>query len=397
MSGYQLTDEQRAYQARAKEYASIYTEQAAQWDEADQVDIHPIVKRAADFGLTGLTLPVEYGGKGVTALEWTVAVEEIARTAQSWIPADPLFMTAGPGPAVILASHNETLKRRVLPQLAHGEAIAAANITEAEAGSGMTDLSTVAVADGEDFVVTGQKRYITGAGDSHYLVTFCRFDDIPGAKGIGAVLIERDREGVIYGRNPHWTGLRGIPHPEVTLDAVSIPKENLLFPAGDFARLMRAFNMERLHNAILSLGFGQAALDLTMEFVRQRCQFGRPIVEFQGVQWQVADMQVDVEAARALIYRAASSAVEGKYPVALDISVAKLYANEMGIRVTHTACDLHGALGYTRDTPVERLLRDALLLPIAGGTLNILRNTIAAELFRDAPLSQRRPSTLVTT
>ena len=392
MSGFRLTAEQEEFQKRAAEYASVYTDQAAVWDRTDQVDIYPIVKRAAEFGLTGLTLPVEYGGKGVSAMEWTVAVEEIARTAQSWIPADPLFMTAGPGPAVILASENEAVKRRVLPELGRGDAIAAANITEAEAGSGMTDLSTTAIEDGDHLVVNGQKRYITGAGDSHYLVTFCRLGDAPGAKGIGAVLVEYDREGVIYGRNPDWTGLRGIPHPEVTLEDVRIPKENLLFPAGDFARLMRAFNMERLHNAIQSLGFAQAALDLTQQFVRERCQFGRPIMEFQGVQWQVADMQVDIEAARALIYRAASSAVDGKYPLGLDISVAKLFANEMGIRVTHRACDLHGALGYTKDKPVERLLRDALLLPVAGGTVNILRNTIAAELFKDISLSQRRPA-----
>jgi butyryl-CoA dehydrogenase len=154
---------------------------------------------------------------------------------------------------------------------------------------------------------------------------------------------------------------------------------------------MRAFNLERLHNATLSVALAQAALDLTKTFVRERHQFGRPIVEFQGVQWQIADMHMDIEAARALVYRAALGAVEGKYPEALDMATAKLYANEMGVRVARTAADLHGALGYTKATPIERLLRDNLVIPTAGGSLNILRNTIAADIFRDLRLSQRRP------
>jgi butyryl-CoA dehydrogenase len=227
---------------------------------------------------------------------------------------------------------------------------------------------------------------------AEYLVTFCRFDGVPGAKGVGAVLIEHDREGVVYGRNPDWMGLRGVPHSEVMLEGVRVPKTNLLFEPGQFGRLMRAFNLERLHNAVLSVGFALGALDLTQDFVREREQFGRPIIEFQGVQWQIADMYVQIEAARALIYKAAQGAEEGKYPEALDISVAKLFANEIGVRVIRQAADLHGALGYTKDYPLERILRDSLVIPVAGGTVNILRNAIAAELFKDLRLSQRRPA-----
>ncbi len=383
-------DHREAFREKVHEYASIYTDQAAAWDVCDDVDLGPIMSRARAYGLTGITLGTEYGGRDLSAIEWTVAVEEIARTALTWIPAEPLFMTAGPGPAIILASDNEALKKEILPRLVAGEAMAAINITEPGAGSGMTSLATVARREGDDFVVTGKKRYITGAGVADYLVTFCRFEEILGAKGIGAILIERDREGVVYGRNPDWLGIRGIPHRELTMEAVRVPSSNLLFGPGQFARLMRAFNLERLHNAILSLGFAQAALDMSKEFVQQREQFGRPIVEFQGVQWQLADMHVDVEAARSLIYRAALNAADGKYPEALDVSVAKLYANEMGIRVLHKAADLHGALGYTKDLPIERLLRDALVIPVAGGTVNILRNTIAGELFKGLSLSQRR-------
>jgi butyryl-CoA dehydrogenase len=386
-----MTNELEAFRKRVVEYAAVYRDQAATWDERDEVDIAPIVRCAREYGLTGIIIDEKYGGAGLGALEWTIAVEEIARTALNWIPAEPLFMTSGPGPAIILASDNEALKQEILPRVVAGEALVAINITEPGAGSAMTDLATVAVEDGETFVVDGSKRYITGAGQVDYLVTFCRFDDTPGAKGIGAVLIERDRDGVKYGRNPHWLGLRGVPHGELSLEGVRVPRQNLLFPPGRFARLMSAFNLERLHNAILSMGFAQAALDMTKDFVNQRQQFGRPIVEFQGVQWQVADMHVDVEAARTLIYRAATNAIEGKYPQALDISIAKLFANEMGVRVVHRAADLHGAAGYTKDLPIERLLRDVLVMPSAGGTLNILRNTIAAELFKGVPLSQRRP------
>ena len=390
--GFELTPDQRSFQAKVREYAAVYRDEAALWDEKDQLDLAPIMARARDYGLTGITIGREYGGQDLGALEWTLAVEEIARTALHWAPADPLFMTAGPGPAIILASENEALKRQVLPRLVAGAAMAAINITEPGAGSAMTSLTTEArrVADG--YVVNGHKRYITGAGEADYLVTFCRFGDTPGAKGIGAVLIKRDQEGITYGRNPEWLGTRGIPHREVMMTDVYVPQDNVLFLPGHFARMMRAFNLERLHNAILSLGFAEAALELTKQFVRQREQFGRPIAEFQGVQWQIADMHVDVEAARSLVYRAAATAVEGKYPEAIDISVAKLYANEAGIRVVHQAADLHGAMGYTKDTPIERLLRDVLVMPVAGGTLNMLRNTIAAGLFPDVASSQRRPT-----
>ena len=392
MPGTQLSGEHEDFRAKAREYRERFWDQIPAWDEKDDLDIWPIMRRAREYGLTGLTIAESYGGQDLGAFEWTLAVEEIARTAMSWLPAEPLFMTAGPGPAIILASNNEPLKQEVLPRLVAGEAMAAINITEPTAGSAMTDLGTTATEDGDDYLVTGNKRHITGAGPAEYLVTFCRFDGRPGVKGIGAVLIERDREGIVYGRNPDWMGLRGVPHREVTLENVRIPKSNILFPPGEFARLMRAFNLERLHNAVLSLGFAQAALDMTMEFVREREQFGRPIVEFQGVQWQVANMYVDIEAARALIYKAARGAQEGKYPEALDISVAKLFANEMGIRVIHQAADLHGALGYTKDYPLERILRDSLVIPVAGGTVNILRNAIAGELFKDLSLPQRRPT-----
>jgi alkylation response protein AidB-like acyl-CoA dehydrogenase len=387
----QLTREQAEFRDRVHEYAVVFRDQVVEWDDQDDLDIWPVMRRAHEYGLTGITISKEYGGQDLGAFEWTLAVEEIARTAMSWLPADPLFMTAGPGPAIILASENEALKKTILPRLVRGEAMAAINITEPEAGSAMTDLATTAIKDGDEYIISGSKRHITGAGVAEYLVTFCRFEDVPGAKGIGAVLIENDREGVVCGRNPNWLGLRGIPHPEVTLREVRIPTGNLLFPPGHFARLMRAFNLERLHNAVLSLGFAQAAFELSRDFVVQRRQFGRSIVEFQGVQWQLADMHVDIEAARALIYQAAQNADEGKYPAPLDISVAKLFANEMGIRVVHQAADLHGALGYTRDYPLERLLRDSLVMPVAGGSVNILRNTIAAELFPGSSLSQRRP------
>lgn len=386
-----LSPEHEKFVAHVHEYASVYRDQVAEWDKQDGFDVGPVMRRAYEYGLTGITIPKEYGGQDLGAFEWTLAVEEIARTAMSWLPADPLFMTAGPGPAIILASENDVLKKEVLPRLVRGEAMAAINITEPGAGSAMTDLATVAVEDGDELVISGTKRHITGAGLAEYLVTFCRFGDVPGARGVGAVLIEGDRPGIEYGRNPDWLGLRGIPHPELTMTDVRIPRSNLLFAPGEFARLMRAFNLERLHNAVLSLGFAQAALELSQEFVREREQFGRPLVEFQGVQWQVADMYVDVEAARALIYEAALNADGGKYPEALDISLAKLFANEMGIRVVHQAADLHGALGYTTDFPIERVLRDNLVMPVAGGSVNIQRNTIAAELFKDVGLTQRRP------
>jgi butyryl-CoA dehydrogenase len=154
---------------------------------------------------------------------------------------------------------------------------------------------------------------------------------------------------------------------------------------------MEAFNYERLHNATLSLGLAEAAFDAATRFVGEREQFGRHIIDFQGVQWQIADMYTDIEASRLMIYRAAAAAVDGLYPKGLDASAAKLHANEMATRVTYTAAQLHGALGFTDGAEVERMLRDVLIMPIAGGTPNVLRNSIAAEIFPGRKFSQRPP------
>jgi butyryl-CoA dehydrogenase len=391
MLSFAFSPDQEELRSRAREYAEGLRAEVARWDRDDAMDMHAVVRQAYEHGLTGVTLPARYGGPDLGAVEWTIIIEECARASGSWLAGDPTFMTSGPGPMIVLASGSEEARQEVLPALVRGDAYVAIAITEPHAGSGMTDLTTQAVTNGDGVVISGKKRYITAAGEADYLVTFCRFDGIPGAKGVGAVLVGRDDPGVEYGRNPEWLGLRGIPHCEVTFKETPVPPERVLFGAGNLRRLMLAFNYERLHNATLSLGLAEAALDAARAFVAEREQFGRPVIDFQGVQWQVADMYTEVEAARLLVYKAASTAVDGKYPTALDVSAAKLFANEMAIRVAYTAAQLHGGLGFTSDVELERILRDVVVMPVAGGTPNILRNGIASELFPDRRFPQRLP------
>jgi butyryl-CoA dehydrogenase len=205
-------------------------------------------------------------------------------------------------------------------------------------------------------------------------------NDEPGARGIGAIVVEADRPGVSYGAGEKLMGFRGIPSADVMFDDVIVPESNLVVPAGQFRKLFTSFSIERLGNATMSLAIGQAALDRTIAYVQQRQQFGRPLVEFQNVQTTVADMAIQVEAARLLIYRAAASADHG-LPDAYEVSVAKCFANEMAKRVSDLAMQMHGGNGYHEEFGIERLHRDAHGWAIAGGTPAMQRVRIASELF----------------
>lgn len=382
-----LNDRQREFRSLAAEVAKdIYAPRALEWDRGRTFLPEQERKRLAELGFLGISMPEEYGGLGLPLLDSLVVIEELAKECR---PAAFQVFEANTGPArhIALLGTNEQ-KEEVLPKVVAGEATVAVGISEPDAGSAATDMTTRCVVDGDDLVVSGGKRWISGGGHVDYYYTFCRFDDIPGAKGIGVVLVPADTEGVSYGAQEKLMGFRGIPSCDVYFDEVRVPKKYLVRGPGHFRELFTGFSVERLGNATMSLALGQAALDRTLEYVQKRTQFGRPLVEFQSVQTQLADMLIDVETARALVYRAAERAGTG-LPNPLDVSLAKCTANEMAKRVTDIAMQLHGGNGYTEEYGIERMHRDAHGWAIAGGTPAMQRTRIVSELL-GRTFNQRR-------
>lgn len=379
MSCFDLTSEQQELRRLAAEVArEVYAPRAAQWDAERTTLPREEVQRLADLGFLGLATPEKYGGQGGTLLDALIVVEELAKECR---PAAFQVFECNTGPIRVLEFFGtEEQKHRYLPRSAAGELAMAVGISEPDAGSAATDMKTRARRDGDEFVITGNKRWISGGGHaSHYLV-YCRLNDEPGSKGIGAVIVPGDSPGLTFGAREKLMGFRGIPSADLYFDDVRVPAENLVVDAGGFKKLFGVFSIERLGNSTMSLAIGQASLDRTKAYVEQREQFGRQLIEFQNTQMVIADMAMQVEASRLLIYRAAINA-GNDLPVAYEVSLAKCFANEMAKRVSDLAMQLHGGNGYSEEYGIERLHRDAHGWAIAGGTPAIQRTRIASELF----------------
>lgn len=334
--------------------------------------------RLGELGLLGITLPEEYGGGGLPLLDALIVIEELAKATP--LSAWPTFeASAGPARVVHLFGTDEQ-RERLLPPVARGEKTIAVAISEADAGSAATDASTKARIEGDEVVIDGAKRWCSGAGHAEQYLTYVRLGPEKGAAGIGAVIVDRDADGLSFGPQEQLMGFRGVPSADMFFSDVRVPAENLIVGKGGFKQLFTAFSIERLGNSTMSLAIAQSALDKTATYIEERQQFGRDIAEFQLVQASLADMVMEVEAARLLIYRAAQNAGSGP-PVPLEASVAKCFTNEMAKRVTDIAIQLHGGYGYSAEYDVERLHRDAHGWALAGGTPNIQRVRIASEFL----------------
>jgi butyryl-CoA dehydrogenase len=387
---FELSTEQQELQARAYEVGREFRERAKAWDLADEVPYREVADRLGEAGFFGLTIPVEYGGQGRDALDYLLVVTGLFYGAQAWFVGEPPFCTSGPGPSMLLLAEDETLRRKYLPDIVAGRAGCAIALTEPEHGSDLTHLETTATLDGDEWVINGSKKFITGAVENELYAVFVRFDGIPGAAGIGAIVVEKGTPGFTMDRGPVWLGVRGLPHGDLAFDNVRVPKENLILGAGSFARLMSAFNLERLHNCAYSLGTAQAAYDEAVEYTQQRIAFGRPIIEFQATYHALADMWTSIEAHRLLSYRAAATSAQGKFPDVLQTSVAKLFGGTMLPQLTLKSLEMFGGYGVTMDYPIQRLHRDAVTAIAAGGAPAVLRNTIASQLFPHLRFSQTR-------
>ena len=375
---FSLTAEQQALQQAARDFARSELPSIAEELEKNDRPVPPsLLKQYAQLGFLGINIPEQYGGLGLGNLEALLVLEEFAKISSA--VAFPVFESCvGPIKAIENFA-GEPLKQRIIPQVCAGEFVCAVSMSEPDAGSALTDLTTRATITGNTIIVNGTKRWCSGGGHSDGYVVYCRLSDAPGAKGIGAVFVEKDRPGISFGEPEQLMGFRGIPSADIFLDEVEVPLDNLVVPENGFKKLMEAFDLERCGNATMALGQASGALDDVTEYVQQRQQFGKPIVEFQAVQIKLAEMNMRVEAARLLIYRAAMNSADG-LPSVLDSSLAKCFANEIAREVTGDAIQLMGAYGYSAAYPMERRFRDSWGWGIAGGAIDIQKTNITAAI-----------------
>jgi alkylation response protein AidB-like acyl-CoA dehydrogenase len=375
---FQLTDEQKELQETARKFARAeLMDLSREMEEKGMPLPKSMRKRYAEMGFLGVNLPEIYGGLGLGHLEALLILEQFAMIspAVAW----PIFESATGPVRTIEHFASDSLKARIIPQVVKGEAIVAVSMSEPSAGTALTDLKTAARIEGDEIVITGQKRWCSGGGHSDLYIVYCRFDNEPGAKGIGAILVEKERKGISFGRPERLMGFRGIPSADIYLDEVRVPKDNVIVPKGGFSRLMSAFSLERCGNATMGLGIAAAALEEATAYAQEREQFGKPIVDFQAIQMKLAEMAIKVEAARLLIYRAAVNAAQG-LPSILDSSLAKCFSNEMVVEVASKGLQIMGGYGYSQEYRMEQRVRDSYAWGIAGGTIDVQKTNIASAL-----------------
>ncbi len=374
-----LTPEQTALRTVAREVANdVYAPLADEWDATRTLFPDAEIKRLAELGFLGICLPEEYGGSDAPLMDALIVIEELAKVCR---PAAFQVFEANVGPVRVLQFYGTAAQcEAIIPKVVAGQTSVGIGISEPDAGSGATDMRTSARLDGDEYVINGTKRWISGGGHAGNYLLYCRLNDSPGSKAIGAILVSADTPGLSFGASEKLMGFRGIASADLIFEDARVPKENLVISAGGFKKLFGVFSIERMGNATMSLALGQAALEKTIAYTQEREQFGRPIYEFQNVQQSVADMAIDVEAARLLIKRAALTAGNG-LPDTYEVSLAKVYSNEMAKRVTDMAMQLHGGNGYTEEYGIERLHRDSHGWAIAGGTPAMQRIRIASEIY----------------
>ena len=383
----ELSDEQLLLRERAREFAEGHVRQRAA--QVDRSEAYPwdTVEKMVEAGFFGMTIPKTYGGQGCTYLDSVVLIEEIAKvcgvTGRIAVEANMGAISA------IMAYGSEEQKKLAADLVLAGDKPAIC-ITEPTAGSAATEMTTRADKRGNGYVLNGSKHWITGGGVSQLHLIFARVFGADGQEqGIGGFIALRDQtEGLRIGRREPTMGLRGIPEAEIFFEDMELPPANLVLPPRGlhkgFADLMTAYNSQRVGAGTVAFGLALGAYEQALSYATEREQFGRPIAEFQGLQWMLADMSIQLEAARGLLYRAASSAQDGTgsgFPDALLAAQAKVYASEMAIKVTNDALQVFGAKGYSRDTGIERIVRDARMFTIGGGTAQILRTVIASRIL----------------
>ncbi|RIV34466.1 acyl-CoA dehydrogenase family protein [Micromonospora radicis] len=377
---YRLPEEHEAIREAVREVcAAKVAPQAAEADESGEFPKASYdALRAADFHAPHI--PVEYGGAGADALATAIVIEEVARAcaSSSLIPAVNKL-----GTMPLLLAGSDELKRRYLTPVAAGEAMFSYCLSEPEAGSDAASMTTRAVRDGEHWVLNGVKRWITNAGVSEFYTVFAVTDPSARSRGISAFVVEKSDPGVSFGAPEKKLGIKGSPTREVYLDNVRIPADRMIGAEGTgFGTAMQTLDHTRVTIAAQAVGIAQGALDYAKGYVAERKQFGKAVAEFQGVQFMLADMGMKLEAARQLTYAAAGRSERGDADLTYFGAAAKCFASDAAMEITTDAVQLLGGYGYTRDYPVERMMRDAKITQIYEGTNQVQRIVMARQLLK---------------
>lgn len=352
---------------------------AAEIDEEERFPVET-VQKMAKLGIMGIPIPTEYGGAGGTNQMYTMAVEEISRVCGT--TGVVLSAHTSLCMAPILEHGTEEQKQKYLPKLAAGEWIGAFGLTEPNAGTDASAQQTTAVLDGEEWILNGSKIFITNAAYANVYIVIAMTDKSLGTKGISAFIVEKDTPGFTIGKKEKKLGIRGSATCELIFENCHIPKNNLLGQVGKgFGIAMKTLDGGRIGIASQALGIAQGALDETVKYTKERKQFGRAIAKFQNTQFQLANLETNIQAARLLVRSAAYKKDHG-IPYSADAAMAKLFAAETAMDVTTKAVQFHGGYGYTREYPVERMMRDAKITEIYEGTSEVQRMVIAAKLFK---------------
>jgi len=376
---FELTNEQKMIRDTVRDFATNVIQPRTITIDKEATFPVDIFKQMGELGLMGIPFPEVYGGSGGDTISYALAVEEIGKVCASTGLSYAAAVSLGATP--IYAFGTEEQKEKYLKPLAEGKTLGAFGLTEPNAGSDAGGTQTTATLDGQEFIINGEKCFITNASYAKtIIITAVTGKDERGKNIISAIIVPTDAEGITITNNYDKMGVRGSDTAEVALDNVRVPKENLLGdPNKGFKQFLSTLNGGRISIAALGLGIAQAALDRSLKYAKERKQFGKPLTSFQAIQFKLADMAMEVELARNMIYKAAWLKDVGK-PFAKEAAYAKLFATETAFRNANQAIQIHGGYGYMREYEDERLLRDAKLLEIGEGTSEIQRVVIARQL-----------------
>ncbi len=373
--------------ARARSVAELVEPFAAETDRTEEYPWHSVAA-LRNAGLMGMTISRQYGGLGASYLDAVLVIEALSKVCGA---TGRIAVESNMGAIGAIMAYGTEPQKKLAADLVLGGDKPAICITEPAAGSAATDMITRADKRGDTYVINGMKHWITGGGISKLHLVFARvFDEDGKDRGIGGFIVVRngpgDPPGLGIGRREPAMGIRGIPEAEVIFEDLHVSAAMMLDPASDsrrgFARLMDAYNAQRVGAAAVALGIAEGAYELAVAYAKERHQFGRPICEFQGLQWMLADMSIELAAAQGLLYQAAASGSgASNFPDMLAAARAKVLAGDTAIRVTNNALQIFGSAGYSRSRPLERMVRDARMFTISGGTAQVLRTQIASRIL----------------
>ena len=375
---FNLTEEQKLFQKIIREFCTKELKPLAEKIDKEEYLPRDLYKKMGKMGLMGMTVPQKYGGAGIDRVSYMIALEEICRVCGSTGLTVEAHNSLGVGH--IYERGTEEQRKKYLPKLTSGDTFAAWALTEPNAGSDAASLQTTAVFKDNEWVINGTKQFITSGDVADVVTVMAKTDKKKGAKGISAFIVEKDTPGFNVGQLEDKLGLRGSRTAELVFDNCRIPKENLLGEKDmGFIGAMNILDCGRTAIGAMSVGIARGALEDCIEYANQREQFGKKIGKFQAIQWMIADMATEIDAARLLVYRAAYLE-DNNIKFSKEASMAKLFASEMAMRTTRNAIQIFGGYGYTKDYPLERYFRDVKLCEIGEGTSQVQRMVIAKQL-----------------